>query len=130
MVLNQIQSYVVKYFRLPYYLSSATYSALSALATRSAETQMLDLQRPVTQLARPFRPTGGHGFARGSLGLKKIQECQTVCSQSRLFVLRAMRQITRIDQNYKTTTTTTTIDTVQYHHRLRSGTRMLNENRE
>jgi hypothetical protein len=32
---------------------------------------MLDLLRPVAQLARPLRPTGGHDFARGSLGLKR-----------------------------------------------------------
>ena len=31
---------------------------------------MLDLQRPVARLARPFRPTGGHGSVQGSLGLK------------------------------------------------------------
>jgi hypothetical protein len=31
---------------------------------------MLDLLRPVAQLARPLRPIGGHDFARGSLGLK------------------------------------------------------------
>ena len=32
---------------------------------------MLDILRPVAQLARPLRPTGGHDFARGSLGPKR-----------------------------------------------------------
>ena len=60
-----------KYLRVLEYLSSVRHSALSALTARSAEAQMLDLLRPVTQLARPLRPTGGHDFARGSLGLKR-----------------------------------------------------------
>ena len=43
----------------------------TSVLPRSAEAQMLDLQRPETQLARRLRPTGGHGSARGSLGPKR-----------------------------------------------------------
>ena len=43
----------------------------TSVLPRSAEAQMLDLQRPETQLARRLRPTGGHGSARGSLGRKR-----------------------------------------------------------
>ena len=43
----------------------------TSVLPRSAEAQMLDLQRPETQLARRLRPTGGPGSARGSLGPKR-----------------------------------------------------------
>ena len=43
----------------------------TSVLPRSAEAQMLDLQRPETQLARRLRPTGAPGSARGSLGPKR-----------------------------------------------------------
>ena len=43
----------------------------TSVLPRSAEAQMLDLQRPETQLARRLRPTGGPSSARGSLGPKR-----------------------------------------------------------
>ena len=64
---------VWKMLKLYKYLSVLffNFKCHTSVLPRSAEAQMLDLQRPETQLARRLRPTGGPGSARGSLGPKR-----------------------------------------------------------